>query len=61
MQSKFSSGGIGCMEPADILGSRIEVVTDIVWEFLKRDLDPLGMEDTAFYVPADKQDRFANL
>ncbi|HHU75221.1 MAG TPA: beta-lactamase family protein [Clostridiales bacterium] len=48
---------------ADILGAVIEVVTDMKYgEFLKKEIfDPLGMEDTAFYVPADKQDRFAKL
>ena len=42
------------MEPsADILGAVVEKVTDMRFgEFLRKEiLDPLGMEDTGFYVP----------
>ncbi|NLP33962.1 MAG: beta-lactamase family protein [Clostridiales bacterium] len=48
---------------ADILGAIVEVVSGMKYsEFLKKEIfDPLGMKDTAFYVPSDKQDRFAKL
>ena len=46
---------------ADILGAVIQVVSGKTYgQFLKDEIfDPLGMVDTGFYVPADKQDRFA--
>lgn len=48
---------------ADILGAVVEVVSGMRFgEFLeKRIFEPLGMKDTAFYVPADKQSRLAKL
>lgn len=47
---------------ADILGAVIEVVTGMRFgEFLKKEIfEPLGMEDTAFYVPKEKYHRLAN-
>lgn len=46
---------------ADILGAVIEKVSGMpLGEFLKKEFfDPLGMHDTAFYVPQDKQHRLA--
>lgn len=46
---------------ADILGAVIEKVSGIsLGEFLQKELfAPLGMTDTAFYVPAEKQHRLA--
>ncbi len=46
---------------ADILGAVIEVVTGMKFgEFLKRELlEPLGMNDTDFYCPEEKLNRFA--
>ena len=46
---------------ADILGAVIEKVSGIsLGEFLQKELfAPLGMADTAFYVPAEKQHRLA--
>ncbi|MCR4579376.1 MAG: beta-lactamase family protein [Treponema sp.] len=46
---------------ADIMGALIEVVTGMKYsDFLKkRILNPLGMTDTDFYVPAEKQARLA--
>lgn len=48
---------------ADVLGAVIEVVSGMKFsEFLKKEIfEPLGMKDTAFWVPADKQDRFARV
>lgn len=48
---------------ADILGAVIEKAADMkLSEFMKKNIfDPLGMEDTAFYVPAEKRDRLAVL
>ena len=48
---------------ADILGAIVEVVSDMRFgEFLeKRIFEPLGMRDTAFYVPQDKQGRLAKV
>ncbi len=48
---------------ADILGAVIEVVSGKkLGKFLQEELfAPLGMTDTGFYVPKDKQDRFANI
>ena len=47
----------------DVLGYLVEVVSGIPFEeFLKtRILNPLGMNDTAFSVPAEKADRYATL
>lgn len=46
---------------ADILGAVVEKVTDMRFgEFLRKEiLDPLGMEDTGFYVPQEKRERLA--
>lgn len=46
---------------ADVLGAIVEVVSGMRFgAFLaKRIFEPLGMQDTAFYVPADKQNRLA--
>ena len=48
---------------ADVLGAIIEVVSGMRFgEFLaKRIFEPLGMKDTAFYVPAEKQNRLAKV
>ena len=48
---------------ADVLGAIVEVVSGMRFgEFLaKRIFEPLGMDDTAFYVPQDKQDRLAKV
>lgn len=48
---------------ADILGAVIEVASGMtLGEFLrKRFFEPLGMKDTAFYVPEDKRDRFTKV
>lgn len=48
---------------ADVLGAVIEVVSKMKFsEFLqKRLFEPLGMKDTGFYVPADKQDRLTKV
>ncbi|MEM7538711.1 MAG: serine hydrolase domain-containing protein [Chloroflexota bacterium] len=45
----------------DVLGHFIEVVSGMSLAdfFADNIFKPLGMTDTAFYVPADKQDRFA--
>lgn len=47
----------------DVLGAIIEVVSEMkLSEFLKKEIfAPLGMKDTAFYVPEEKQNRFAQL
>ena len=47
----------------DVLGAVIEVLTGkSLGEYLKENvLDPLGMTDTGFFVPADKLDRIATL
>ena len=47
---------------ADILGALIEEVSGMKYsEFLKKEIfDPLGMEDTGFFVPAEKLDRLAS-
>jgi len=44
----------------DVLGRLIEVVSDMTLDefFLRRIFEPLGMMDTAFYVPSEKVDRF---
>ena len=46
---------------ADVIGAIVEVVTGKRFgNFLREELfEPLGMRDTAFYVPADKQHRLA--
>lgn len=46
---------------ADVLGAVIEAASGMKFaEFLKREIfEPLGMKDTAFWVPAEKQDRLA--
>lgn len=48
---------------ADVLGAVVEVVSGMRFgEFLKqRIFEPLGMEDTGFYVPKEKQDRLAKV
>jgi CubicO group peptidase (beta-lactamase class C family) len=46
----------------DVLGYLVEKLSGLSFgEFLRRRLfEPLGMNDTGFYVPADKIDRFAS-
>ncbi|NLP15959.1 MAG: beta-lactamase family protein [Clostridiales bacterium] len=46
---------------ADVLAALIEIICGMKYsEFLKREIfDPLGMKDTAFYVPENKRDRLA--
>lgn len=46
---------------ADILGAIVQIVSNMKYsDFLKKEIfEPLGMVDTAFYVPKEKQDRFA--
>lgn len=48
---------------ADVLGAVVEVVTGMSFgEFLsERIFQPLGMKDTGFYVPAEKQHRLAKV
>ena len=48
---------------ADVLGAVVEVVSGMRFgEFLKKRIfEPLGMQDTDFYVPAEKQQRLAKL
>ena len=48
---------------ADILGAVIEVVSGMkLSEFMKKNIfEPLGMNDTAFYVPEEKLGRLANV
>ncbi|MBR6046071.1 MAG: beta-lactamase family protein [Ruminococcus sp.] len=48
---------------ADILGAVIEKAADMpLDEYMKVNVfDPLGMEDTAFFVPPEKRDRLAEL
>lgn len=45
---------------ADILGAIVEVVSGKPFaQFLREEIfEPLGMKDTAFWVPAEKRDRF---
>ncbi len=47
----------------DVCGYLVQLLADMPFEdFLaERIFEPLGMEDTAFHVPADKLDRFAKL
>lgn len=56
--SKFEYGA-----GADIIGGLIERVSGMTFgEFLHENfLDPLGMNDTDFYVPSDKQSRLAKV
>ena len=46
----------------DVLGYLVEKLSGISFgEFLRTRLfEPLGMNDTAFYVPSDKVERFAS-
>lgn len=46
---------------ADVLGAIVEIVSGMRFgEFLKKEIfEPLGMKDTAFYVPKEKSDRLA--
>ena len=46
---------------ADVLGAIVEKVSGMKFSlFLQKEIfDPLGMKDTGFHVPADKQDRLA--
>lgn len=46
---------------ADVLGAVIEVASGMRFgEFLQKEIfEPLGMKDTAFWVPKEKRDRFA--
>lgn len=46
---------------ADVLGAVIEIVTGMrLSEFMQKEIfEPLGMRDTAFWVPAEKRDRMA--
>lgn len=46
---------------ADVLGAVVEVVSGMRFgEFLEKEIfRPLGMKDTAFWVPAEKRDRLA--
>ena len=48
---------------ADVLGAIVEKVSGMRYgEFLKtRIFEPLGMKDTAFYVPQEKQERLAKV
>lgn len=48
---------------ADVLGAIVEVVSGMRFgDFLKeRIFEPLGMKDTDFYVPEDKQERLAKV
>lgn len=48
---------------ADLLGAVIEVASGMKFsDFLqKRFFEPLGMKDTAFYVPKDKRERFTTV
>lgn len=48
---------------ADVLGAIVEVVSGMRFgEFLSQRLfEPLGMQDTAFYVPQEKQERLAKV
>lgn len=46
---------------ADVLGALLEEVAGMpLSELMRKEIfEPLGMEDTAFYVPEEKQERFA--
>ena len=47
----------------EVIGYLVGVISGIPFEeFLRKRLfEPLGMEDTGFYVPAEKSDRFASM
>ena len=60
----FNPGSHWCYGTgADIMGAVIEKVSGMPFgEFLKKEIfDPLGMNDTDFYVPASKADRLAKV
>ena len=48
---------------ADILGAVVEAASSMRFgDFLQKEIfDPLGMKDTAFYVPEEKKNRFAQI
>lgn len=48
---------------ADVMGAVIEIVSGMKFgEFLKKNIfDPLGMNDTGFFVPEEKQSRLAKV
>lgn len=48
---------------ADILGAIVEIITKKKYDdFLREEIfEPLGMNDTGFYVPDDKKNRFTQL
>lgn len=48
---------------ADVVGAVIEVASGMRFgDFLKKEIfEPLGMNDTDFWVPAEKQDRLAKV
>ncbi len=48
---------------ADVMGAVLEVATGMRYgEFLQKEIfEPLGMSDTGFYVPEEKQYRFAQI
>ena len=48
---------------ADVMGAVIEVISGMHFgEFLKKEIfDPLGMEDTGFWIPEEKRGRFAQV
>ena len=48
---------------ADVLGALVETVSGMRFgDFLKKRIfEPLGMDDTGFYVPAEKRDRFTKV
>lgn len=48
---------------ADILGAVVEAASGMRFgDFLQKEIfDPLGMKDTAFYVPEEKKERFAQI
>jgi len=48
---------------ADVLGAIVEIVSGMRFgDFLKKRIfEPLGMEDTGFYVPKEKQDRLVKV
>lgn len=48
---------------ADVMGAVIEVISGMRFgEFLKKEIfDPLGMEDTSFWIPEEKRGRFAQV
>lgn len=48
---------------ADVLGAIVEVAGGVPFgDFMREEIfEPLGMKDTAFYVPAEKRDRLASV